>query len=130
MSFEADLNRIVKKTSDKLDRVVRKTAADMFKSVILMTPRDTGRAQGNWNTSINKTDTSTSESTSAGESLSSVAKVTDKYEKGDTIILANSLPYIRALEYGHSEIQAPSGMVRITVARFKSILGDAVRAVT
>ena len=36
----------------------------------------------------------------------------------DTIYISNNLPYIRALEYGHSK-QAPNGMVGTTIAGIK-----------
>jgi hypothetical protein len=34
----------------------------------------------------------------------------------DKVFLANNAEYILALEYGHSQGQAPQGMVRITLA--------------
>jgi hypothetical protein len=38
----------------------------------------------------------------------------------------NNLPYGIALEYGHSK-QAPSGMIRVTLARFQQIVDEAIR---
>ena len=37
------------------------------------------------------------------------------YNKG--IVMANSVPYILYLEYGHSRLQAPYGMVRVSVRK-------------
>jgi hypothetical protein len=45
---------------------------------------------------------------------------------GNIFYLVNNLPYIKPLEYGHSK-QAPQGMVRISVVRFRQALKKAIK---
>jgi len=46
------------------------------------------------------------------------------------VYITNSLPYVREIEYtGHSS-QAPSGVVRITVANYQAYLAKAVAGFT
>lgn len=43
-----------------------------------------------------------------------------------TIYISNNLPYIVALEFGHSK-QAPNGMVGVATANLKKKIDEAVR---
>lgn len=131
MSFSADLDRIIKKTKVSADTVTRKVAIDLFTSVIKKTPFDIGRARGNWQASIgsyntgydlNKSDKSGASATSEAVSVAIRAKA------GSVIYMVNSLPYIKALEYGHSSKQAPNGMVRLTITEYERYIRDAVRS--
>lgn len=47
------------------------------------------------------------------------------FKAGQTIYVTNSVPYSRALEYGHSQ-QAPAGVVRTTVAEYGQHLQNVV----
>lgn len=49
-------------------------------------------------------------------------------EKGESIYISNNLPYIRALEYGHSK-QNPKGMVGVVVANAERYLQEALNEV-
>jgi hypothetical protein len=42
------------------------------------------------------------------------------------VFLTNSVPYAWAIEHGHSG-QAPQGMVRVNVARFKRLIAEQLR---
>jgi hypothetical protein len=80
--------------------------------IVQGTPVDTGRAQANWFMSegVMRTDTTESKTPEARPRLT-----------GNTVIfIANSLPYIVPLEYGHSS-QAPQGMVRKALAEVAAI---------
>ncbi len=55
-----------------------------------------------------------------------MAKTAAQAKAGDVIYLANSLPYIRRLEYGWSK-QAPAGMVRGTVGEFQQAIDKALK---
>lgn len=78
---------------DLRDAFIAKTG-DLFTSIILLTPVDTGRARGGWQIESSET---------AGG--------------GIHIEIFNSVPYIIYLEFGWST-QAPRGMVRISLAQF------------
>lgn len=78
-----------------------------------------GRARGNWQCSI--VSPISEEIDRIDRNGSSVMKeIRSAVKSGNVVWLANNVPYIRALEYGHSK-QAPEGMVRIAVAEFGSI---------
>lgn len=115
MSFSADVAKYAKKTGLTLQKSVVAICAEASRSIIEMTPVDTGRAQGNWYASINTIDTSTSEERKKAEALS-IANNEAKKAYGKIFNLTSNLPYIKKLEYGWSK-QAPTGMVRITTER-------------
>lgn len=62
------------------------------------------------------------------DSLSQINAIS-KRAPGKLAYIANPLPYARRVEYGWST-QAPSGMVRISVAEFQQIVRRAVADVT
>lgn len=87
-----------------------------------------GRFRGNWMFSIGSPDTSTVDQVGPGGSRS-MARIVNgalEFNAGETAYITNSLPYAIPLEYGHST-QAPSGMVRITLANFQKIVEEAIR---
>lgn len=128
MSFGGDLEKFERRTTDKMERAVRKIALDVFESVIRMSPVDTGRFRGNWQPAIGMAPSGTLEAMdpSGNTVIAKVAGVTGRIEIGDVIYMVNNLPYAERLEDGYSG-QAPNGMVRLTVQRFIPIV-DAVIA--
>lgn len=112
--FNADLARFIKKTELKADVVVRKVALQIYSGVTKKTPVDTGRARANWNMNVGSIDYSVDES--------AVEIQRPKLGEGDgekPIYITNNLPYIGALEEGHST-QAPRGMVSLTLNEVRS----------
>lgn len=89
-----------------------------------MTPVNTGRARGNWQIGIGKDPTEELER--YGDSSSEELPKLDTCHKDETIYIANNLPYIQALEYGHSQ-QAPQGMVGVTMAGIQQKIEKAIR---
>jgi hypothetical protein len=123
------------------DRVVHAAVNAMMRglgfraqsALIDKTPRDTGRAAGNWNISTGAPDTSTNESmTEAGiaakkaEGEATIARI--DFAKGEEMYATNGLPYIQALEDGHSQ-QAPAGMVAVTVQELRPVADQIARKV-
>ena len=131
-SFEDDVAAFAKKASGSASRAVRAIAAEVFRRVILRTPVDTGRARSNWFASIGAASTETTESTSR-PSASDAQRVAMAYkpETEQSVFLANNLPYIETLERGRvgnrGSLQAPQGMVAITVAEFGGIAQSEAR---
>lgn len=88
-----------------------------------------GRFRSNWFVSIGTpsrqttTQVDPSGTTSIARGTTALAGVT----AGPTIFLTNNLPYAIPLEYGHSK-QAPTGVVRVTVSEFQSIVDEQARA--
>jgi hypothetical protein len=123
MSFGGDVNNWADKAERRMEEAIRKIALSVFREVILMSPVDTGRFRGNWQVAINSMPQGTVEidDKSGSISISKADAAAMQLKVGQAIYLVNNLPYARALEYGHSK-QAPSGMVRVTVRRWKPIV--------
>jgi len=113
------LTKGIKKVSEELevsvDEITRKIALTAYNGITRKTPVLSGRARGNWNLSIGSPDSTINENATQIKPA--------KLKKGDgleAIYITNNLPYIRRLEYGHSKIKAPKGMVRVTLAEIKN----------
>ena len=123
MSFSRQIAEFNEKTKRKVTKATRGIALDLFSRVILRTPVDTGRLRGNWFVSIEKPNKNISESfdKSGSTALTSALSSVNKMKLGQKIYLTNNLPYASAIEHGHSQGQAPQGMVKVTVNEFKRI---------
>ena len=99
--------------------------------IVQRTPVDTGRAKGNWNLAIGEMDDSTTENTDKSGTIT-IARARSRVANAkisDTIHIANGLPYIRPLEYHHSKIKAPAGMVRVTRAELRGKADEIARRI-
>lgn len=125
-SFSDQIGNAVLKINSAHDRIVRTATLELFSGVIRSTPVDTGRARGNWQTSVSAPKDGQSErlDPSGGAALAEVNASTPP-GAGQVTYLANNLPYIERLEYGHSK-QAPNGMVRINMDRVSKMVEKAV----
>lgn len=105
--------------------LVRKVALSVDSTVVMGTPVDTGRARSNWQVEIGKPAQGVvdahvpgKEGATAGPNaqmaLALGAAAISTYKGGETIHLTNNLPYIGALNRGHSA-QAPVGFVESAV---------------
>ena len=125
MSFASDVAKFAKLTNSSLDETGRAITLELFGSAIKDTPVDTGRARGNWQTSIGTPEDGEINRNGSGPALAEVAAESAKFGMGKVIYLANNLPYIYRLEFGWSQ-QQPGGMVRRNAARIQSIVRKAV----
>jgi hypothetical protein len=130
-SFTLDVQRFVDKAKGNVDLVVRKVSLDMFKRVIMKSPVDTGRFKGNWQVAIGSIPAGTLEvdDKTGAATITKVTATALPLKAGDVITLVNNLPYGRRLEYGWSK-QAPSGMVRLSVAEYGAVVSKAAGEVT
>lgn len=112
----------------RLETVMEAVASEVFRRLVTRSPVDTGRFRANWRVGIGAPDTSTSEATDkdGSSTIRSGQAAIAGAEPGQSIAMTNSLPYARALEYGHST-QAPAGMVAITAMELPHIVDEAVR---
>jgi hypothetical protein len=88
-----------------------KIAIDMDQRLVTKTPVDTGRAQNNWFPSIGAA--SARVETGDFASLNPIAEAVQVFSaapKFPVLFIANNLPYIEALNNGHSK-QAPAHFV-------------------
>lgn len=131
MSFAIDMQQLTARAKKQADQVVQKITMELFRSVIVKTPVDTGRARGNWQCSVGvlpagvKPDATDS---TGAQAISAAATVVNKTPTGNIVYLANNLPYIRRLEYGYSK-QAPGGMVRVSAMFIANHYKDIARLV-
>ena len=117
-NFELQLNKKLVDTDEKIEDAISLIAMDSLRSIVLMSPVDTGRFRGNWIVSknrmnpakVNKLDkTGTSSITRGTQTIE-----TFEYKKDKSIIIQNNLPYAMRLEAGTSK-QAPEGIVAKTL---------------
>lgn len=87
-----------------------------------------GRFRGNWQFSIGAPAEGELDQVdpAGGITLAKLKLQVEQLTIGETAYIVNNLPYAVPLEYGHSK-QAPSGMVRVTLARFQQIVDEAIR---
>lgn len=87
-----------------------------------------GRFRGNWQFSIDSPATAELDriDPSGSETIAALLNQVQALTIGQTAYIVNNLPYAVPLEYGHST-QAPSGMVRVTLANFQAIVDQAIR---
>lgn len=147
-TFVMDIQKFTVRSIEDIDLIRRKTTIDVFNGVVRKTPVDTGRARGNWQTTVTKpaTEPIDLEDPNGQSAMSETAKVVGQSGILDSVFLANNLPYIGTLEYGGYpnppkkgsydprtgsytmkssggfSKQAPAGMVRITLAEFPQIV--------
>ena len=126
MSFAQQVALFAEKTGATMDETGRAIALELFSSIIKDTPVDSGRARGNWQTSIGTPKDGQVTRDGEGPALAEVASETAKFGMGKLVWLSNNLPYIYRLEYLGWSKQAPYGMARKNVARIKSIVRKAV----
>lgn len=100
----------------------RRAGLEILSRVVLSTPVDTGRARGNWQTTLNAPATAEVErlDPSGASAISDGTGTINGAPQFPLICIANNLPYIGALNYGkppgkqHSK-QAPLQFVELAV---------------
>lgn len=143
MSFSSDIEKFVKKTGANADKVVREVVLDIGKSLVMKTPVGDpkywkskppkgytgGHARANWQHSVGNRVIEEIDciDPSGQKSIDRItASIPDK-AAGQVHYIQNSVPYIQALEDGHSR-QAPNGMVGLTQLEFKGFLTKTLAA--
>lgn len=126
MSFSGDISKFARLAKESQDKIARTAALDLFAGTIRSTPVDTGRARGNWQTTVGEPSNTESrrEDPSGSQAIADVMQKTPQ-GAGQEVFLTNNLPYIEDLEYG-SSTQAPQGMMRINFARVQRIVAAAI----
>lgn len=128
-AFSLAIGKFVEQTKQDMTNVFRAVTIEIGSSIIKMSPVDTGRFRGEWQFTIDTPATSFTGIEDVSGAIATAALVDGaiQFQAGETAYITNILPYAIPLEYGHSD-QAPSGMVRITMARIQQILAEAVQA--
>lgn len=128
MSFSLDLSKFADDAIENSEEIIRGTAIKLFNAIIMDTPVDTGRARGNWFATGKKPSTQITEKQdkSGDQAASRMTVKIQSLSDVDIIQLTNNLPYIKALENGHSQ-QAPVGMAKVNITRFEKLLAEEAR---
>ncbi len=123
-SFNKALDAAMTALPEHANTIKIRTALDLMNRIVLKTPVDTGRARGNWQLTqrspaedmVPETSANVSSSETPPSAILKEAEQTASGSQlGDDIWISNNLPYIEALEEGHSQ-QAPHGMVALSLA--------------
>lgn len=133
-SFSIALGRFAGRSESQIVTACQKIAMEAFARVVMRSPVDTGRFRANWGVKIgspfagiNDTARDTTPVMSReGPTSAQVAWDAAEWNAKKTIYLCNNLSYSTALEYGHSQIQAPGGMVRVSIAEMQGGVAEQV----
>ena len=113
-----DLTALIPRYTGRIEQVLRNSCATVGTNVSVRTPVDTGTLRASWTPGLNRLGAA-----NAGGNIFAAAQ---KMQLGDDYYLVNSQPYGPAIEYlGHSN-QAPSGMLRVSVAEWPGIVAREV----
>lgn len=123
--FTLDIKNFVEKAKKNPETVARQVSFKLFSAVIKASPVDTGRFRMNWQTAGAVAPSGIIDGTDKGgaAAIGGAASYIFAASDWNEFTLTNNLPYAERLEYGWSN-QAPSGMVRVNVARFNTLLEE------
>ena len=143
MSFALDIQKFAQKCGANADLVTRKVVLDIGRSLVEKTPVGNpdlwqnpdnkpdgyvgGHARANWSHSIGALVNQEFKEIDAtgGASIDRIISSVPVKAAGKVHYIQNSLPYMQALEDGHST-QAPAGMVAITQTEFQDYIQKAL----
>lgn len=126
-SFAADLSRFIQHTNGNIDKAHRMAVVLVAQGTVLGSPVDTGRFRANWQFGrVLPQGTLDQVDKSGAAAIARMAGQVTSVKAGGEVWIVNNLPYAGRLEYGYSQ-QAPSGMVRITLANLPAALEQYIR---
>lgn len=136
MSFGDDIGQFSINTKAAGDNVLRKSAFDLFSSIVRQTPVDKGVLRNNWFATIGRPSTETSEETDgdSGRQLNDkrvndeIDNVLNAADWSSTVYLTNNIEYSIPIEYDGWSAFAPQGMVRVNTARWETIVKNNIKA--
>ena len=127
--FEAPVAEFAKEIGIKLSSATRLIGLDLMTRIVKRTPVATGRARSGWDLTVGSpSDFMPPETDVGGEKATPGQTFTSAFSGGQVgfaagaagidgiqqVFIVNNLPYIEALENGHSQ-QSPLGMVQISM---------------
>lgn len=111
-SFARRMAARADQVEDGTNDLIKKVVMRVEQVLVLQTPVDTGRARANWLVSANRPVTEPADDTdpSGSATIAKAQAVVSAAKPGDTLYISNNVPYIDALNRGHSA-QAPAGFI-------------------
>lgn len=120
-SFSMQLDQFSKKVGLAVETVTRRVAFDLYARIIRKTPVDTGRARGSWTIAPTVANRQVLPVQPKGTVAPLPQLRVPTIKAGERLVISNNLPYITALEDGHSQ-QAPAGMVALSIAEVETTM--------
>ena len=123
-TFALDIASFGKKFGVQAEAAARKLALDIQADTMQATPVDTGLLRSSWFVGIGAEPTDLP--TTPDEGVAAIASAAERlatFKFGQTIYLTNNQVYAGPIEFGHSKVKAPEGMLRVTVARYQAAMG-------
>lgn len=124
MSFGSQLDAFHKKTMEKVVKVKRLSAFDLFSAIVLETPVDKGVLRNNWFAQIGRpsAETTSAEDKSGRGTVQRIQVELTSVDLENDIYFTNNLVYAVPIEFDGLSGKAPQGMVRINALRWDSIV--------
>ncbi|MRW82886.1 HK97 gp10 family phage protein [Pseudoduganella sp. FT26W] len=127
-SFSADISKFITKAGSNVDKAVRQTVVLAGQGVVMTTPVLTGRLRANWQFGVNMpAGVLDSVDVAGAATIAKMAGQVTSLKAGGECWIVNNLPYAGEIEYGHSSVKAPAGMVRVTLAGLPAAIEQYVR---
>lgn len=127
--FEREFDKATSVIITGSNTVIKKTAEALLTDIIMSTPVESGQLRGNWLTTLDNPDVSTSlkgtTDKSGFKTIGNSRQVLRSFSinKGNSkIYMSNNLEYANKIEFGQHSQQAPYGMVRINIVKFDQLL--------
>jgi hypothetical protein len=112
--FGKQMRAIAKRMNKRVEDVAAETLIDTFTAIIERTPVDTGRLQGEWQTTVQSPAGS---QTGQRARAQAVLEIISTVDDPDLYFFSNNMPYAARIEFdGWSHTKAPEGMVRVSLA--------------
>jgi hypothetical protein len=125
-SFSLQLDQFKQKAMASIEQTIKDVVIQIGETIINLAPVDTGRFKGSFQFTVGAP-ANFSPIRYDKEGTIALAELNARVAQWDTSQVAyfvSNLVYAISLEYGHSS-QAPSGVIRITIAQFEKIVAAA-----
>lgn len=121
-SFKLQWKEITEKLHDTLEKVIVDAAGRTYQEMVDKTPVDSGALRRAWEIDYGQgyLDLASNYQTKFNAETFGI-----DYTLGDEIWVRNQKRYAERIEYGYSR-QAPAGMMRISIKKYKQFLNEAV----
>lgn len=127
-SFSADISNFITKAGSNIDKALRQTIVLASQGVVMTSPVLTGRLRANWQFGVTAPSGTLEAVDIAGAAtIAKIAGQVTSLKAGGECWIVNNLPYAGEIEYGHSSVKAPAGMVRVTLAGLPAAIEQYVR---
>lgn len=118
MAWDKPPSHFTKIVTGDISEEIRKASLKILRTLVVISPVDTGRFKGNWLVGIASRvkDVKDVEDKSGSATLAEGASWISTQRGFQDIWISNNLPYAERLNAGHST-QAPAGFVEMAVAK-------------